>query len=41
MTAVREYGRALTKPFGAPAGTVETYIEVPFDLATGACTRTG
>ncbi|MCV2393713.1 hypothetical protein OEB99_05270 [Actinotalea sp. M2MS4P-6] len=33
MTAVREYGRALTKPFGAPAGTVETYIEVPFELA--------
>lgn len=33
MTAVREYGRALTRPFGAPAGTVETYIEVPFELA--------
>jgi hypothetical protein len=32
MTAVREFGRALTKPFGAPAGSVETYIEVPFIL---------
>lgn len=31
MTAVKEFGRALTKPFGAPAGTVETYIEVPFE----------
>ncbi|MEZ0447052.1 hypothetical protein [Cellulomonas sp. ICMP 17802] len=32
MCAVREYGRSLTKPFGAPAGTVETFIEVPFML---------
>ncbi|SDU82666.1 hypothetical protein [Jiangella alkaliphila] len=32
MTAVREFGRSLTKPFGAPAGNVETYIEVPFVL---------
>ena len=32
MTAVREYGRALTKPLGAPGGAVETYIEVPFIL---------
>lgn len=32
MTAVKEYGRALVKPFGAPAGTIETYIEVPFLL---------
>lgn len=32
MTAVREFGRALTKPLGAPAGTLETYIEVPFLL---------
>ena len=30
--AVREYGRALLKPLGAPAGTVECYIEVPFVL---------
>jgi hypothetical protein len=33
MSAVREFGRALTKPLGAPAGTVQTYVEVPFDLA--------
>lgn len=32
MTAVREYGRALTRPFGAPVGPVQTYIEVPFLL---------
>lgn len=32
MTAVREFGRALTGPLGAPAGTVETFIEVPFTL---------
>ena len=30
MVAVKEFGRALTKRFGAPAGRVETYIEVPF-----------
>lgn len=30
MSAVREFGRALTKPYGAPAGPVQTYIEVPF-----------
>lgn len=30
--AVREYGRALLKPLGAPAGSIETYIEVPFVL---------
>ncbi|GAA4427117.1 hypothetical protein GCM10023169_26700 [Georgenia halophila] len=33
MSSVREFGRTLTKPFGAPAGTLETYIEVPFQLA--------
>lgn len=32
LTAVREYGRALLKPFGAPVGTIESYIEVPFVL---------
>ena len=32
MTAVREFGRGLTQPLGAPVGTVETYIEVPFTL---------
>jgi hypothetical protein len=32
MSAVKEFGRALTQPLGAPAGPVETYIEVPFIL---------
>ena len=30
MSAVKEFGRALTQPLGAPAGAIETYIEVPF-----------
>ena len=30
--AVREYGVALLKPVGAPAGRIECYIEVPFVL---------
>lgn len=32
MISVREFGRALTTRFGAPAGVVEAYIEVPFLL---------
>lgn len=32
MSAVTEFGRALTKPFGAPAGRLQTFIEVPFVL---------
>lgn len=32
MTSVREYGRSITKQLGAPAGTIETFIEVPFEL---------
>ncbi|WP_211304212.1 hypothetical protein [Umezawaea tangerina] len=32
MSAVREFGRALTQPLGAPAAAVRTFIEVPFDL---------
>src|SRR5689334_6750462 len=35
MSAVREFGRAMTQPLGAPAGTVQTYIEVPFKLGDG------
>lgn len=30
MSAVKEFGRAITAPLGAPAGRVETFIEVPF-----------
>lgn len=32
MSAVREFGRVLTQSLGAPAGTVQTFIEVPFKL---------
>jgi hypothetical protein len=32
MSAVREFGRVLTQPFGAPTGPVQTFIEVPFRL---------
>jgi len=32
MSAVREFGRTLTQPLGAPAGPVQTFIEVPFKL---------
>ncbi|RLP98366.1 stress response protein [Micromonospora sp. CV4] len=32
MSAVREFGRVLTQSVGAPAGTVQTFIEVPFKL---------
>jgi hypothetical protein len=32
MASVREFGRVLTQPLGAPAGRVETFIEVPFAL---------
>ena len=32
LTAVKEFGRAFLKPFGAPAGTLTCYIEVPFQL---------
>jgi len=32
MGSVREFGRAMVGPLGAPAGQLHTYIEVPFDL---------
>lgn len=32
MQVVNEFGRAVTQKFGAPAGTIETFIEVPFEL---------
>jgi stress response protein SCP2 len=32
MMAVRECGRALVTRFGGPAGSIETYLEVPFRL---------
>ncbi|WP_375503703.1 TerD family protein [uncultured Jatrophihabitans sp.] len=30
MSTVREFGRALTSRYGAPAGAIATYVEVPF-----------
>lgn len=32
MGSVREFGRVLTQPLGAPSGHIETFIEVPFAL---------
>ena len=32
MSSVKEYGRVLTSRMGAPAGVIETFIEVPFAL---------
>lgn len=32
MSSVREFGRAIVGPLGAPAGQITTYIEVPFDV---------
>lgn len=32
MSSVREFGRVITQPLGAPAGQLRTYIEVPFLL---------
>jgi hypothetical protein len=30
LGAVQEFGRAILRPLGAPAGKVDTYVEVPF-----------
>lgn len=32
MSSVRDFGQAITKPLGAPAGQIEAFIEVPFEL---------
>ena len=37
MGVVREFSRAVLTPLGAPSGTVETYIEVPFMLGEKRC----
>lgn len=37
--AVDEFGRALLKPLGAPAGKIETFIETPFKLSDGRSIR--
>ena len=33
LGAVKEFGRSFVKPFGAPGGNLECYIEVPFSLS--------
>jgi hypothetical protein len=37
MSSVREFGRVLTQPLGAPAGQLQTFIEVPFKLGEKQC----
>lgn len=37
MSAVPEFSRAMLKPLGAPAGKIECFIEVPFELAGKKC----
>lgn len=32
MANVKEFGRAVLKPLGAPTGQIQTYVEVPFEL---------
>jgi hypothetical protein len=32
MASVKEFGRTLTAPYGAPIGRLDTFIEVPFQL---------
>lgn len=32
MSAVRDFGKTLTQPLGAPAASLETFIEVPFTI---------
>jgi len=32
IDSVKEFGRALAAPLGAPPGVISTYIEVPFKL---------
>ena len=39
LTAVDKFGVAITKPFGAPKGDLNAYVEVPFELADGRKVR--
>ena len=39
LSAVPEFGLAITRPYGALRGRFETYIEVPFELPDGRCCR--
>jgi hypothetical protein len=37
MSSVREFGRVLTQPFGAPAGQIQTFVEVLFKHGEKQC----
>ena len=39
LSAVDEFGVAFSKPYGAPKGQLQAFIEVPFDLADGRSVR--
>jgi hypothetical protein len=41
LSAVKEFGRALTTRCGSPAGRIETFIEVPFELNGSHCRPDG
>src|SRR5690242_7441026 len=41
MSSVREFGRALTQPLGAPASQMQTYMQVPFKLGDTQCITDG
>lgn len=41
MGAVPDFGRALLRPLGAPAGRIEAFIEVPLELEGRACRPDG
>jgi hypothetical protein len=39
LPAVKEFGIGLVKSLGGPAGTIETFVEVPFKFADGRSVR--
>jgi hypothetical protein len=39
LSSVEEFGRALLRPLGAPAGRIDAYTEVPFKIADGRSLR--
>jgi len=39
LSSVDEFGVAFARPYGAPKGQLETYIEVPFELPDGRSLR--
>jgi hypothetical protein len=41
LSSVKEFGRVLTARCGAPAGAIETFIEVPFELNGTHCRPDG